>query len=536
MKRIALIATAALCALAMCLCSIPALSVFAENDTPELTNVALNKPVAKNDNNSIDDIERFALAYLTDGSALTSWHSDYINTDGSSATAPTILTVNLGGACMISSMNVYSYTGDVYATAALPDGVPVLPQAFTLEAFSVEENDWVEVATYDLDAWVIEVPDPDVLTFDFDPVEATQVRMIITENGGYWDPNYFRSGITLVGELEVMGYALGGSTETETEAPEVTETETSAPVESDLVDVALNQYAEATFSIEGGNWGAQNLVMGNKSNEMAGWHHDMSATISAQNAPEILIWLDRVSTIHQIDLYPSAIYHDAYVSVMPQEFTIELSADGGQTWVTVATETGVVSQVAGMAGHADNGNMPAINVPYSIVLDEATDANVFRMTITKGGTGRSSNTMLGDPTYGGNYAAFTVIGSIEMLGVMGEASTETETQAPAVTETQAPSVTETEAPEVTETEAPEETVVETVVESDVESAEESDTTAETVVDETVADTGVEETVADTTAATDAPATADEGCASVVGFGAVAVLAAAAAAVVLKKKD
>ena len=531
MKRIALIATAALCALAMCLCSIPAISVFAEDDTPELTNVALNASVEINDVNTIEDGTNWGAAFLVDGNTATAWHSDFINTAGTNPTNPTQLTISLDGECEISSISVYAYAGNVYASSFWdpPILVPVLPQAYTLEVFSVEKDAWVEVADYTIAAeWNIEVADPVEMTYEFDAVVATQVRVTINENGGYYDPS-FASGITLIGDVAVMGYALGGSTETETE------TETSAPVDSDLVDVALNQYAEATFSIEGGSWGAQNLVMGNKSNEMAGWHHDMSATISAQNAPEILIWLDRVSTIHQIDLYPAAIYHDAYVSVMPQEFTIELSADGGQTWVTVATETGVVSQVAGMAGHADNGNMPAINVPYSIVLDEATDANVFRMTITKGGTGRSSNTMLGDPTYGGNYAAFTVIGSIEMLGVMGEASTETETQAPAVTETQAPSVTETEAPEVTETETVVETVVESDVESDVESAEESDTTAETVV-ETVADTGVEETVADTTAATDAPATAEEGCASVVGFGAVAVLAAAAAAVVLKKKD
>ena len=128
------------------------------------------------------------------------------------------------------------------------------------------------------------------------------------------------------------------------------ESETEAPLE--LFDVALNQYAEATFSIEGSNWGVQGLLAGLKSdaklanNDPAGWHHDMSGTISAMHAPVITIYLDSVYTIYTIDLYPVNAYNDAYVSVMPQEFTIELSADGGRTWQTVATETGVVSQVA----------------------------------------------------------------------------------------------------------------------------------------------------------------------------------------------
>ena len=282
----------------------------------ELTNVALNAYVWQNDANNIADNERFALDFLVDGDSVTAWHGDYNNGAGATPRAPTILTIEMGSVCEISAINVYSYAGEVYATPALPDGVPVLPQAFTLEVFSVEENDWVEVGSYELDTWNIEVPDPDELNFEFDPVEATQVRVVITQNGGY---AVLANAVTLIGEVEVMG---------------------------------------------------------------------------------------------------------------------------------------------------------------------------------------------------------TVAGEIP----------------PAETETQAPAVTETQAPTVTETEAPEETVVETVVESAEESAEESDTTVETVVDETVADTGVEETVADTTAATDAPATADEGCASVVGFGAVAVLAAAAAAVVLKKKD
>ncbi len=73
-----------------------------------------------------------------------------------------------------------------------------------------------------------------------------------------------------------------------------------------------------------------------------------------------------------------------------------------------------------------------------------------------------------------------------------------------------------------------ETEPETVDETDAETKAD-ETEAETKADESKAD----ETKADETKGDDAAA---EGCASVVGFGAVAVLAAAAAAVVLKKKD
>ncbi len=79
----------------------------------------------------------------------------------------------------------------------------------------------------------------------------------------------------------------------------------------------------------------------------------------------------------------------------------------------------------------------------------------------------------------------------------------------------------------TETEPEDETEAETKGETEAETK--GETEAETKADETKAD----ETKADETKGDDA---ADDGCASVVGFGAVAVLAVAAAAVVLKKKD
>ncbi len=75
-------------------------------------------------------------------------------------------------------------------------------------------------------------------------------------------------------------------------------------------------------------------------------------------------------------------------------------------------------------------------------------------------------------------------------------------------------------------------------EDETEPETEDETDAETKADETEAETKADESKADETKAdeTKGDDAAAGGCASVVGFGAVAVLAAAAAAVVLKKKD
>ena len=192
---------------------------------PELDNVALNAYADQNNNNFFTGWEAML---LTDGNTESSWHGDYLNFAGSSLANPTILTVYFGNTCLISTVNVYSYTGEVYVAGACPEGAPVLPRAFTVEVFSVEEDAWIEVGAYDLDAWALDVPDPDVLTYTFDAVEATMVRMVITEDGGYAE-DVFPSGVTVVGELEVLGTVVGAIPPAETEAPEVTETETQAP-------------------------------------------------------------------------------------------------------------------------------------------------------------------------------------------------------------------------------------------------------------------------------------------------------------------
>ena len=260
-----------------------------------------------------------------------------------------------------------------------------------------------------------------------------------------------------------------------------------------------------------------------------GWH----ASADGSNFPTvdtptvITADLNGYYDVYFVAIYPmdhTGIYTGT-PSLMPSAFTLELSTDNGATWIPVAADTDVNCTLE---------DDPLIYILPELGVDPVMGATNFRMTITAPG----NNDLYPN-------AHCTGIGNIEIYGFEAEAP------APAETETQAPAVTETQAPSVTETEAPEETVVETVVESAVEedsadeseeiveeSAEESadESANETVVDETVVETVAGETTADTTAATDAPAAdAEEGCASVVGFGAVAVLAAAAA-FVFKKKD
>ena len=256
---------------------------------PELDNVALNAYVWQNDANNIADNERFALDFLVDGDSVTAWHGDYNNGAGATPRAPTILTIEMGSVCEISAINVYSYAGEVYATPALPDGVPVLPQAFTLEVFSVEENDWVEVGSYELAGdWDIATPDPDELNFEFDPVEATQVRVVITQNGGY---AVYANAVTLIGEVEVLGTVVGEipPAETETQAPAVTETqaptvtETEAPEETVVETVVESDVESAEESAEESDTTVETVV--DETVADTGVEETVADTTAATDAP-----------------------------------------------------------------------------------------------------------------------------------------------------------------------------------------------------------------------------------------------------------
>ena len=492
MKRIALIATAALCALALCLCSIPALSVFAEDDTPELTNVALNSYVTVFASQALNDGgSNWFPAALTDGvknpnnGLLLAPGGDFL----APVDSPIDITMELGARYTIYGVDLYA----AYGGYALPAGYVI----------SVSEDgvDFTPVATVTDGEQVAEMH-----TVEFDePATGSYLRLTITKGCDIeWDV-----GITFcnVGELEAWGVAAD---------PLPGESETEGDTEVELSNLAFNQLVEVSGIanvdyIDNAEWGPSLLVDGINNGGVSGngLLFIRQTPISDADPVNIYVYLGDTYEIYTLAVYGG---YTGATAAFPRNYSLAVSTDGTD-WETVATVV--------------NGANNETEVVFE--LDAPVEASMVRMQITKG-SGWDLSTYPGYEYLG---CDITTIGEIEVWGVAAEA--------PEVTETEAPSVTETEAPEVTETEAPEETVVETVVESEVESAEESaeesDTTAETVVDETVADTGVEETVAETTAATDAPAAdADEGCASVVGFGAVAVLAAAAAAVVLKKKD
>ena len=492
MKRIALIATAALCALAMCLCSIPALSVFAEDDTPELTNVALNSYVTVFASQALNDGgSNWFPAALTDGvknpnnALLLAPGGDWM----APVDSPIDITMELGARYTIYGVDLYAaYDGYAlpiaYTISVSDDGVDFTPAVTVTDGEQIAEKYTVE--------------------FD-EPATGSYLRLTII-NG--CDIDWGGAAFCAIGELEAWGVAADP-------LPEETEDDNT---EVELSNLALNQLVEVSGIanvdyIDNIEWGPGLLVDGINNGGVSGNGLLFIRQTPISDADPVNIYVNLGDT-HEI--YTLAVYggYTGATAAFPRNYTLAVSTDGTD-WETVATVV--------------NGANNETEVVFE--LDAPVEASMIRMQITKG-SGWDLSTYPGYEYLG---CDITTIGEIEVWGV-ATASTETETEAPAVTETQAPTVTETEAPEVTETETVVETVVESDVESAEESAEESDTTVETVVDETVADTGVEETVADTTAATDAPATADEGCASVVGFGAVAVLAAAAAAVVLKKKD
>ena len=496
-KRIALIATAALCALALCLCAIPAISVFAEGAEP--TNVALHKTAFVNNGNSIEayTADGWGVCALTDGvQGYGGWIGNF-NEVYTSEDAPTILTIDLGTSYDLTSVVVKPYDGPAFIAY-------IMPLAYTVEVYDVNASEWVVVGE-ETACWANNTANPNFehertpeLVYELEEtITANKVRMVITQDSTC--DIGVPAMLTVVGEIEAYGTLAEG-----------------AELPADLVCVSGGATAIVTNgnSIEAPNdgWSVAFLTDGDAT---TAWHGDFNNFngSSLRDKTVLLIDLGAVYEIGAVNVYPYA--GGAYSAViMPTEYTIEVYSNGA--WVEVASDSEV---------YVANGvNSDPARVPIAEVLTytfDTIEASQVRMVITA-----DSYCDLG------LASCLTVVGEIEVLGYADSVG-----DAPVVTETQAPTVTETEAPEVTETEAPEETVVESDVESDVESVEESDTTVETVVDETVADTGVEETVAETTAATDAPAAdAEEGCASVVGFGAVAVLAAAAAAVVLKKKD
>ena len=124
MKRIALIATAALCALALCLCAIPAISVFAEGEAPAPANVARNTAVTVSGGQCLEDGgANWFSAALTDGVKTAS--NALLLAPGGVWTAPVVspidITMELGGRYTISSVDLYA----AYGGYALPESYTI---------------------------------------------------------------------------------------------------------------------------------------------------------------------------------------------------------------------------------------------------------------------------------------------------------------------------------------------------------------------------------------------------------------------------
>ena len=268
-KRIALMATALLCALAICLSVIPALTIFAEGAEPE--NVALGKTVSIT-NGASEENESNGIAGLTDGRF--GWYANQVPQQRGwikkwnfipSEENPIDIVIDLAELYEVSAFTIHPTTS--YNQA--------FPTYFEIQVSATADgDDWVTVHVgedVDLNGRLsssapFENYDPNN-KYDValeEAKDARRVRIHITEPSACWEGdtiNYMGFG-----EIEVYGVAAAAETDPEPE----------------LVDVALNQYAEATFSIEGGGWGAQGLLAGLKSDakltnsDPAGWHHDMS--------------------------------------------------------------------------------------------------------------------------------------------------------------------------------------------------------------------------------------------------------------------
>ena len=157
----------------------------------DLSNVARGKTVSVSNNNTFNTpATGWDVSYLTDGSSDTAWHSSFMNVSGASAAAPTIITLDLDGTFAVSSINLISYSGSAYTTS-------VMPRDYRIEVLSAGR--WVEVGA----ATGVETANGEALTYDFNAINATQVRIVITKDSATYVGG--SANISVIGELEVFG-------------------------------------------------------------------------------------------------------------------------------------------------------------------------------------------------------------------------------------------------------------------------------------------------------------------------------------------
>ena len=474
--------------------------------------LAYGCPVYVNNNNTLEyPSGGFGLDALTDGYPDTAWHSDIYGASPSSRRNPTILTVDLGAAYTIYNVDLLPYVG-VYGAAS------VMPRAYKIEVFT-EDGEWVEVAS---DSGVVAVGDASGeetvrLEYYFDDIVASQVRVVITSDSG--NAVGGTCNATCIGEIEVWGY---GDDEWEDELPD----EPPLDEKDDMVNVAIHK----GVSINNGNvtdfplllWGTSYLTDGTR---FSAWVNNPEEIISSATAPTILT-IDLVDTyeISCIEVYPYAM-EGLEGSTMPTAFAVEVYSEDTRTWVEVGRTTDA---------YVEPGQ--ELDTVFTYEFDTVSASRV-RVIITADSEYLMET--METPT------GMTAIGEIAVWS----STTETETEiAPGIepdTEIEMDSEAETEPDTEMEMDSEAETEPDTEIEMDSEAETEPDTEVETVTEtEVVTETETKvvtetETKATTeTEAKPAETTSDksEGCASLVGFGAMAVLTAAAVAVALKKKE
>ena len=308
-KRIALMATALLCALAICLSVIPALTIFAEGAEPE--NVALGKTVTVNNGNSHEaySADGWGLQALTDGAEnYGGWLGKYYEAPCTSEDTPTILTVDLDGTYELSSVVVKPYDGPAFSAY-------IMPLAYTVEVYDVATEEWVEVgeetqcvANNSTNPNFNGERTPELVYELEETIAASKVRMVITQDsicdiGG-------ASMLTVIGEIE----AYGVEAETET-TPELT-------------NVALNSYvtvfASQALNDGGSHWFPDALTDGVKAADNALLLAPGGDWMAPVDSPiDITMELGARYTIYGVDLYAA---YDGYA--LPIAYTISVSDDG----------------------------------------------------------------------------------------------------------------------------------------------------------------------------------------------------------------
>ncbi len=223
------IAVAAL-VLALTLAALPVV-ISAEEGT-ELTNVALGKSVYTD--NTFDAPEGFfAASQITDGrynekfvaTEPLGWHINPAQIGGTTEDNPLTIDIDLDGWYEISSVTLIPMY--FYETTS------TLPRAFDIQV-TTDGTNWTTVQS-DSDVDVLWGEDVR-LTYEFEAVKATQVRLNITEESA------FNGGYTTLGEMEVYGVSV--------EAPETTAPETTAPETTAAETTAAETTAAGTTAAE----------------------------------------------------------------------------------------------------------------------------------------------------------------------------------------------------------------------------------------------------------------------------------------------